>query len=333
MSDLSIRGPSGTVPLGGINLDGGLQRKERAPQGSGVPPVPPPDLDSDGVPELDPPNISSQSVDDLVNGFLALRLKTGDQQLRSSLGDVKDKGAQMKAKNAEISEALSKASEKLGDAEKSQTAMKVLSWIAVAASVALAVATGGVGAIVCAAVAVTMATLNETGVMQKATDAIAKGLEGTGSPPMSASDAKKWAQGIMIGITIAVSVATIGVGWATSGTQIASLAAKLPAMVGPEMAQKIITGVKVAQALMSIGQGTTGIVGGVNRFEGMNEQAKVMDSKAFLQRLQQKLQDEQDLIKNIVELMNSTTDKVIEAMEGQSETMHDVIQQMRPQTG
>jgi hypothetical protein len=351
MSDnISIRGPGPTY-LGGISTGERTPQKTR-PTPEGTPP-PKINLDTgpDSIPKLDLPTMQIDALGDVADKFLALKLKTSDQQLAGSMKDVQDRGAVMKSKNADISNKLNEAAQKIAEAEKAQAAMKALSWIAVALSILFAIFTGGVGAIVGAAVATTMAVLNETGVMTKLTDAIAKGLEGTGDPPMSSELAKKWAQGIMMGITLAVSVATVATSLATSATQFAGLASKLPqiaatiaektgtavteatARIMVEVAQKVITGTKVVQSLMAIGQGAAGISGGVNRFQAADIQASMLEDKAFLRRLQQKNEEEQELIESIMSMMSDMTSRVVEAMNSQSDTMSDVLKQMRPQTG
>ena len=195
MSDnISIRGPGPTY-LGGISTGERTPQKTR-PTPEGTPP-PKINLDTgpDSIPKLDLPTMQIDALGDVADKFLALKLKTSDQQLAGSMKDVQDRGAVMKSKNADISNKLNEAAQKIAEAEKAQAAMKALSWIAVALSILFAIFTGGVGAIVGAAVATTMAVLNETGVMTKLTDAIAKGLEGTGDPPMSSELAKEMGPG------------------------------------------------------------------------------------------------------------------------------------------
>lgn len=286
--------------------------------------------------------------------------------------DVKDKGAALKSKNDEIAKKLDEAAQKAAEAKKTEAAMKVLTWVAVALSILLAVVTGGVGAIIGAAISTTMAVLNETGVMNKLTDAIAKGLEGTGSPPLSAEEAKKRA-GLIVTITsIAVSLLTVGAGIAGASAtvtaklaetfpkaaallsklpQIPGLVSKLPQLAGGiaartgatltatalekimDGAQKVVTGGRILQGLNSVSQGITGGVGGAQRYEASMLQADVAENRAFIRRLQQKLEDEQDLVQQLVDMMSGVVTKVVDVMESQADTASDVLRQMRPQTG
>jgi hypothetical protein len=351
MSDsISIRGTGATPRVGTVQNDDQPIRARRGTSGEGIPPSQARISDPGSIPVLPLPNAGIDALGDIAGKFLAMKLKTSDEQMAGSMKDVQDKGKLLKTKNEEISAKLKEAADKAAEAEKAKTAMKVLSWIAVALSVLFAVFTGGVGAIVGAAVAVTMATLNETGVMDKLTNAIAKSLE-KGPPPMSEMEAKKTAGWIMLGISIAVSIATVGAGFASGASNVGGLAAKLPqianaiaskvgtavseatARIMMEVAQKVITGTRIASALVSMGQGGAGIGGGIQRFAAADLQAQVVEDRAFLKRMQQRMEEEQDLIQAIMQSMSDMTSKVIETMKDQSDTMTEVLQHMRPQTG
>lgn len=351
MSDgISIRSGLTTPPLGGVSTEKPTvtPRSKGGPDGTPPPSTPP--REPGGIPVLAMPKVGIDALGDIAGKFLSLKLQTSDDQMKSEMGAIKDQGKVLKSKNDEISRKLQEAAEKAAEAEKAKAAMKALSWIAVALAVLLAVFTGGVGAIVGAAVAVTMATLNETGVMDKMTNAIASSLQ-KGPPPMSEADAKKTAGWITMGITIAVSLATLGAGMASGASSIGGLASKLPqiantiagkigtaitetaARMMTEIAQKVITGTRIAAALTTIGQGAAGIGGGVQRYAADMLQADVVENRAFLKRLQQRIEEEQDMVQSIMQAMSDMTSKVIETIKGQSDTMTEVLQHMRPQTG
>lgn len=351
MSDnLSIRGGAPPPRLDRVGIEARTIPQARQTQPDGVPPPPTVEGGPSSIPVLALPSVGVDALGDVAGKFLALKLAIGDLQLSGSMKDIQDRGAVMKSKNEEIAHKLADAAKKEAEAEKAKTAMKVLGWIAVALSVVFAVATGGVGAIVAAAVGVTMAVLNETGVMEKLTDAIAKGLQ-EGPPPMDEATAKKTAGWIVMGISIAVSLTTVGVGIASGASQVAGLMQKLPEIatavggklgatvtettvrVMMEVAQKALTGARVAAGLVGVSQGVTGVIGGANRFAAADLQAGVIEDRAFLRRLQQKIEDEQDLVASIMEAMSDMTSRVIEVINGQSDSMNEVLHHMRPQMG
>ncbi|MEJ0017881.1 MAG: type III secretion system translocon subunit SctE [Acetobacteraceae bacterium] len=350
MSDLTVRRTGYTFGVGAAATDDRSKRTEGAPTNDGAPPVPTHGAGAPDIPVLDLPRLSLDALGDIAERFLSLKLKTGDLQLEGSMRDIKDRGASLKSRNDEIARKLNEAADKMAEAEKAKTATKVLTWIAVALSIAIAVATGGVGAIIGAAVATTMAILNEAGVMDKLTTAIADSIQ-KDFPGTDSATAKKWAMGIVIGLSIAVSVGAAGAAFISGGAQIGGLVAKLPDIATKladklgtsittatlrsmaEVAQKAVTGAKVMGALVSLGQAGSNVGGGVQRHSATMLQADVMDDRAFARRLQQRIEDEQELVQQIVEMMSGAVTKVIETMNSQSESAENVIRQMRSQMG
>jgi hypothetical protein len=99
------------------------------------------------------------------------------------------------------------------------------------------------------------------------------------------------------------------------------------------VAQKVVTGSKILQGVNAVSQGVGGAVGGFQRYDASMSQAEAAEMRAFMRRLQQKLEDEQDLIQELMDMMSGAVTKVLDIMESQSNTMSDVTRHMRPQTG
>jgi hypothetical protein len=116
----------------------------------------------------------------------------------------------------------------MAKAKKSSRIMKFLGWLAVGLSIAAAVVNPGIVATVAAAVTVGVAVLNETGVVDKMTQAIAKRLMKDGD--MDAAQANKVAIGITMGIILSVTVLTAGAGLMGGCGNGASAAASAAAM-------------------------------------------------------------------------------------------------------
>jgi transloator len=327
---------------------GGEPPPEGAPRQVGQDGAPPPAPQAlptvpEGVPVLAPPLMQFDALSSLADEFLALKLKIDQELINSEVGDVRDKGVRMKEKNEEIGRKLGEAANKLAEAKKTQETMKVLSWVAVGLSVLAAVATGGVFAIVAAGIGVAMAVLNETGVMNKLTDAIAEDrMKNLGESP---SEAKKTAMYIMTGITIAISVATIVTGL-VPGAQLATVGVKVGAAMQGALARAAgvgiesvlransiaVTGVKIAAAATTAVQAGAGVYGGVQRYEAATKEAETVETRAFLRRLQQQMEEEQEEIAALVQQMQSQISTVVNIMAEQAETSTKVIGQMRPQT-
>jgi hypothetical protein len=312
----------------------------------------------EGVPVLSPALIPFDMVGSIAEQFLAMKVKTDQERVNSDIGDIRDKGVQVQQKNKEISDKLLDAAEKMEKAKTTSLIMKIFGWIAVALSVVAAVVTGGALAMVAAGVGLVMATLNETGVMNKLMEAIAKDrMERLGESP---SEAKRNAMIIMTVLTIAISVATIASGIA-SGTQAAAnlgskLAEAFPKLanvfgkIGGQLAtsiqetiakllnvtteamQRVGTAAKIAGAVSTAGQAVTGIAAGAQRFQAAKQETESAELRAFLRRLQQQMEDEQESVAALVQSIQAQISKVVEMMAEHSETSSKVIGQMRPQT-
>lgn len=148
--------------------------------------------------------------DDLLTEFLAFKLKLADSLIASDLQDVRFRSEQQRQLHEEVGKKIIEAAHAMTRSKKSSGIMKFFGWLAVGLTVAAAVASGGTLAIVAAGVAVGVAVLNETGVVDKMTQAIAKSL--MKDQAMDANSANVLAVGITIAIMFAVSALTIGAG-------------------------------------------------------------------------------------------------------------------------
>ncbi|MBS0643357.1 MAG: type III secretion system translocon subunit SctE [Proteobacteria bacterium] len=357
MSDsLSIRGPGTTRPLAGVTPEVTLTSQRGgtdAPQG--VPPAPIHATDAGDVPFLPLPQIDHDVVADLVTQFITLRMQTADQQKIGAVEGIHDKVAVIKSTHEEIAKKLEEVQKAVKDGETGKTVAKVLTWVGVGLSVGLAVLTGGAGAIVAAAVGAVMATLNETGEMDKMTESIAKGLE-NGKPPIPADEAKQTAAWITAGINLVIAGVTIGASFASASSTVANLATKVLGKAGKfgetlmaagakikavfevvpqalgKTGQTLTTATRVADSLVNVGQGATGLINGANAATATLRQASVTENQAFLRRLQQQIEDEQDAIQEIMDTMSEVSSKVIDILQTQSRTTSTVLQEIRQQT-
>ncbi|WP_156908743.1 type III secretion system translocon subunit SctE [Bradyrhizobium murdochi] len=165
---------------------------------------------------------------ELANNLLALRIKMADRLIASGMADVRHEGELLRRQHETIGNKIIEAANAMAKAKKSAHIRKFLGWLAVGLSVAAAVVTGGTLATVAAAVTVGVAVLNETGVVDKMTQAIAKRLMKDGS--MDAAQANKVAVGITMGIILSVTVLTAGVGLmggAANGARAAAMWSRL----------------------------------------------------------------------------------------------------------
>lgn len=148
--------------------------------------------------------------DDLLTEFLAFKIKLADSLIASDLQDVRFRSEQQRQLHEEVGKKIIEAAHAMTRSKKSSGIMKFFGWLAVGLTVAAAVVSCGTLAVVAAGVAVGVAVLNETGVVDKMTQAIAKSL--MKDQAMDANSANVLAVGITIVIMFAVSVLTIGAG-------------------------------------------------------------------------------------------------------------------------
>ncbi|MFK4531967.1 hypothetical protein ABIA00_000150 [Bradyrhizobium ottawaense] len=167
---------------------------------------------------------------ELANNLLAVRIKMADRLIASGMADVRHEGELLRQQHETIGKKIIEAADAMAKSKKSSGIMKFLGWLAVGLSIAAAVVTGGTLATVAAAVTVGVAVLNETGVVDKMTRAIAKRLMKDGN--MDAAQANKVAIGITMGIILSVTVLTAGaglVGGAAKGVPAAAMWSRLGA--------------------------------------------------------------------------------------------------------
>ena len=307
--------------------------KEKGKQPATTDVMPENDRSGDGVssgsiPVLDLPTLSDAAA--LMTAFLALKVESMDEQQKNSLEDIQATGKLQKLQNEEIAKKSQEAIKAMEDAGLGGIFAKVFGWIAVALTVVAAVATGGALAIAAAAIAVTMATLTETGGMDKLTEAIAKSLQDSG---MSEADSKKWAMGIMMGISIAVSLTTLGAGALKAGTDLAANAVKIAQQVGKAAqqltkAQMVASMAQVGSGVDTIGQQGAAIASAVHTRDAADANAEAAELRAFLAKLQQVLEDESDRVQQIVQQMQASFTTAMQIMNRQSDQLNETVRNM-----
>jgi len=295
---------------------------------------------SGSIPILDEPTLTDGAA--MMNAYLALRVKTNNDQQRMSMDDLQAGGIEQKARNADIAKKMQEAIEKMEAAKTAGIFAKIFGWIAVALTVIAAVATGGALAFAAAAVAVTMAVLSEAGVMDKITEAIAKSLQD--NQGMSSSEAKKWAMGIMMGLTIAISLATLGAGIANvasagaQATATATNAVSKAIKAALEMIQQAMSKIapavqigrmaQIAGSVVTVGQQAAAIGTAVNQKEAPDKQAETAELRKFLAILKQKMEDEADRLQQMIQQMQEVFSNAMRIIGGQTDQQSETIRQM-----
>ncbi|MBB4383507.1 hypothetical protein [Bradyrhizobium sp. SBR1B] len=240
-----------------------------------------------------------------------------DGQVAAGIEDARHWGEQQRQLHEKISKSIIEAAKRSAEAKKSSGIMKFFGWLAVGLTVLAAVATGGALAIMAAAVNVGVATLIETGCIDKMTMAIVKSLERDG---LESGTANTMGAVITIGIIFAISVLTVGAGFASAGASRLRITALIPSnsVKTVQAAQRVATAARVGEAVASLGEAGAGIANGIQQKEATDAEAERLNINKCIARLRSLQSDEMDFIKQLLLDSTMTTQRVAEAIERQS---------------
>ncbi|MBA1143903.1 MULTISPECIES: type III secretion system translocon subunit SctE [Mesorhizobium] len=291
------------------------------------PPVPDDAPGSDSAPTLPPPRAFAAM--DMAATLLALQMKMADTEAAGSMADVRDRAKLQKLENEKIARNIIDAAQKLRKAKKSSKFKKIFGWVAVALTCVAAVATGGAFAIAAAAVAVTVGTLAETGVIDKMTQSIAKRLmedEGMGD-----RQSKQWAAWITVGIVLACSLASLGAGAVSGGWSAAtSVATKLTSQMGTvakiaAAGQRLATAAQAGEAVASVGASVAAVASAAQQKQATDTQAQTLGIRKSLARLAQLQEDDIEHIRELFLGIKTMTQRVVDAIQEQTRSASIVI--------
>lgn len=324
----SVGGPTGGTTPPPLRTDGPAPPRSAgqvggAPMATEVAPPP----GGSHAPVGDTPVLSlprNTDSTDLLLQALALKIKNGDQQLSSSMQEVQHNAEVQKSQNDEIAKKLQENLDKMAESKGLSGFLKALQWIGVALAVIVAAVTMNPVAIAGAVMAVTMAVLNDTGVMNKMSEAITNSLIKDGMDP---SEAKKWGMALTVVIGVAASLVGLGAGAASSATTGAAKLAELAEKLG-EVATKVATAAKVAQTVTTVAQAGTSIGKAVIDHQAADTQAETAELRAFLAKLKQAMDDEMDRIQNMVEQAQAVVSKALATLGHVNDTSSNIIRHM-----
>ena len=182
--------------------------------------------------EIDAPDFNLVVEANLESVVAKLQLKNMETQDEQGVLLIEIDKGKLKAVQAERRESTNKMMEKLDKALAIEKAMRAVSWILVGLAVVGAILSGGaLSAVIGAVISVTMAVLNDTGVVGKAQKAICTSLKEDGLD-------KGWAEGLSAGI-VCVSEILISVLGMCSGAIIGKIAGKAGEKAASEAAKTI----------------------------------------------------------------------------------------------
>lgn len=298
----------------------------------------PPEVQSGGgtpqLPVLDPPK--AMSMEDMMLALQALQTKIQDQQATTSKNDIQNTLNQKTAENDERIKQLEESISKMADAKKAGVFGKVFGWIATIAALVISAAliATGVGVVAGsmmlagAVLGLGMQIFNEAGGME----AMAKACGENGA------QAFMWT---MMAVQILLAVGSLGAGLASSSATVASKLPTLAGILGKTMGgfaqagssvnalanmTKVVAG--VISGLSMVGQGASGIAGGVYSKDASDASAKAKETEAEMLKLQALMEEEMKRLKKILDEMEEGASIAMQALSSANETKSTITQKL-----
>ena len=211
-------------------------------------------------------------------------------------------------------------------AAESRKASRVFGWLmtalAVVAAVVACIATGGlaIGPVIGAGIAIACQVLNETGVMDKLVEKLAKGLENMG---FSKQASQILAQVL---ITVAIMAASLGSGLAGGGAAAVSNTAKGIAdaakgvKVTVEAMEKIRAAVAMTTMIVGVAGTVTGGVGAYDSYKAGMSQADVSETEKYITALKQRLDECEEELEQILQQLQQAIAQTAEMLSSATDT-------------
>ena len=276
---------------------------------------------ANGVPVLDNPDDVKAAEANLEKLIAYLQLDNDERQAAMAKDRIDTLKGSLESEHASRKKQIEKTLSDMQKAADSQKRNKIFGWImtalAVVAAVVACVATGGLatGAVVAAGIALTCQVLNETGVMEKLTEKLAKGLESLG---LSKEAAQIVAQVAIAVVIIAASIAAGNIGGAASS---ATGAVKTFTDIAVP-ALKVATGVMGGFSLLSTG------VGAYDNFKSGMSQADLTETEKYITAIRQKLEESQDELQQILEALQNCISQLADLLSSATDTSDEIANQI-----
>lgn len=277
------------------------------------------------IPELDDADAALLDgvAADLEALIALLQAEQDEKSIQATKARIESLKGQMTAHHEQTMQKVSESIDEIKKQEKASLANKILGWLgavfAVVVAVALVCTVGGAAAAfaaVGAAIALATMTLTETGVMDKLAKAISEGLKKL-HPDWSKAACDAWAQGILAGVQIALSVTClVGGGAASAGTGLV------------RVSDAVMKGVKIGMTVANSAMGAAGLASSAAstaiNYKASEKQSEVTEMQQLLVQLQAMLDEESDDLQVLLAQLNDALGALIELLESKQETLNDI---------
>ena len=281
------------------------------------------------IPELDDADAALLSgiSADLEALIALLQAEQDEKAVQATRTRIESLKGQMQAHHEQTMNKVNESIEEIKKQEKSALANKILGWlgavVAVVVAVAMVCTVGGAAAgfaVAGAAIGLASMALSEAGVTDKIVKAISESIKND-HPEWSKAACDAWAQGIMAGIQIALSIACLAGGsFASAGSGVV------------QVSDAVMKGVRVGMTVTNSALGAAGLASSAAataiNYQAAEKQSEVTDMQQLLVQLQTMLDQESDDLKVLLEQLNNALASVIELLESKQETLNDISRQI-----
>ena len=296
---------------------------------------------STNVPALDDPGDSQQVAANLEKLVSYLQLDNEERQTEMAKDRIELQKNTLDAEHDERMEQIDDSIQKMKDSENASKWSRAFSWIgaivAIVAAVALTVCTGGVGlaagfAIAGAVISVASLALNETGAMDKITDALTDHLKSNYG--MKKSDASL-AASLICNLSICALSLGCGIGSAvSSAASVASTAANVVstaekvARISESTAKTVQTVMTVANTGVGAASLTTSGLSTYYTKRSEESKADTTELEKFIQQLQQRLNETEEELQQLLQQIESGVSTIAQMIGSATDTSDEIARNL-----
>ncbi len=281
------------------------------------------------VPALDNPGDIKQVEANLAKLVAFLQLDNEERQTQMTKDRIELQKSNLDVEHKERMAEIDESIQKMKDAEKSALVSRIFGWIgailAVAAAVAMTLVTGGAAAgfaIAGAVIAVSSLVLNETGAMDKITEAIVDKLM-EANPNMSRSDAMLKAS-LIVNLTIMGLSLGCSVGGMISGIASAANGVLKLSKTAIDVAKTVQNAISITNTGVAVGALAAGGANTYFTHRSENAKADVTELEKFITMLQQRLDESQEELQILLEQIESGIGKIAELISSSTDTSDEI---------
>ena len=288
---------------------------------------------STNVPALDNPADIKQVEANLAKLIAFLQLDNEERQTQMTKDRIELQKSNLDVEHKERMTEIDESIKKMKDAEKSALVSRIFGWIgailSVVAAVALTLVTGGAAAgfaIAGAVIAVSSLVLNETGAMDKITEAIVDTLM-EANPNMSRSDAMLKAS-LIVNLTIMGLSIGCSVGGMVSGIASAANGVLKLSKTAIDVAKTVQNAVTITSTGVAVGALAAGGANTYFTHRSENAKADVTELEKFITMLKQRLDESQEELQILLQQIETGIGKIAELISSATDTSDEIAQKL-----